>query len=92
MADIASQYVKIGAARSDIEALLQLLPVRVVPIDERLSYEAEMFRPVTLKVGLSLGDRYCLALTKREGVPAVTAERRWPDIAAAVGVTVDLIR
>jgi ribonuclease VapC len=42
--------------------------------------------------GLSLGDRYCLALAKREGIPALTAERRWPDIAAAPGVTVDLIR
>jgi ribonuclease VapC len=42
--------------------------------------------------GLSLGDRYCLALAKREGIPALTAERRWPDIAAAAGVTVDLIR
>ena len=62
-------------------------------MDERLSYEAGMLRPVTLKAGLSLGDRYCLALAKREGVPAaVTADRRWPDIAATAGVTVDLIR
>jgi ribonuclease VapC len=92
LAEIVSHYAKLGAARSDIEALLQPLPVRMVPIDERLSYEAGMLRPVTLKAGLSLGDRYCLALAKREGVPAVTAERRWPDIAAAAGVTVDLIR
>jgi PIN domain nuclease of toxin-antitoxin system len=37
-------------------------------------------------------DRYCLALAKREGVPALTAERRRTDIAAAAGVTVELIR
>ena len=92
LAEIVSHYAKLGAARADIEVLLQPLPVRVVPIDERLSYEAGMLRPVTLRAGLSLGDRYCLALAKREGVPAVTAERRWPDIAAAAGVTVDLIR
>jgi PIN domain nuclease of toxin-antitoxin system len=41
---------------------------------------------------LSLGDRYCLALAKQEGAPVLTAERRWPDIAAAAGVTVELIR
>jgi PIN domain nuclease of toxin-antitoxin system len=92
LAEIVSHYAKLGAARSDIEALLRPLPVRVVPIDERLSYDAGMLRPLTLKAGLSLGDRYCLALAKREGVPAVTAERRWPDIAATAGVTVDLIR
>jgi PIN domain nuclease of toxin-antitoxin system len=48
--------------------------------------------PCKLPGGLSLGDRYCLALAKREGVPALTAERRWPDIAAAADVTVNLIR
>jgi PIN domain nuclease of toxin-antitoxin system len=51
-----------------------------------------MLRPLPLPGGLSLGDRYCLALAKRDGVPAVTAERRWPDIAAAAGVAVTLIR
>ena len=91
-AEIVSHYAKLGAARSDIEALLRPLPVQVVPIDTALSYEAGMLRPLTLKGGLSLGDRYCLALAKREGVPALTAERRWPDIAAAADVTVELIR
>ncbi len=51
-----------------------------------------MLRPLTLAGGLSLGDRYCLALAKRSGVPALTAERRWPDIAAAAHVTVNLVR
>jgi PIN domain nuclease of toxin-antitoxin system len=92
LAEIVSHYAKLGAARSDIEALLQPLPVRVVPIDAGLSYEAGMLRPLTLKRGLSLGDRYCLALAKREGTPALTAERRWSDIAATAGVTVELIR
>ena len=49
-------------------------------------------RRLTLERGLSLGDRYCLALARREGVPALTAERRWPEIAAAVGVRVEVIR
>ncbi len=92
LAEVVSHYAKLGAARSGIEALLRPLPVRVVPIDTALSYEAGMLRPITLKGGLSLGDRYCLALAKSEGVPALTAERRWPDIAAPAGVTVELIR
>ncbi len=92
LAEIVSYYAKLGAARSNIEALLRPLPVQVVPADAALSYEAGLLRPITLKGGLSLGDRYCLALAKREGVPALTAERRWPDIAAAAGVTVELIR
>jgi ribonuclease VapC len=92
LAEIVSHYAKLGASRPDIEAMLQPLPIQVVPVDAALSYEAGMLRPLTLPGGLSLGDRYCLALAKREGIAALTAERRWPDIAVAADVTVDLIR
>jgi ribonuclease VapC len=92
LAEIVSHYAKLGASRPDIEAMLQPLPIRLVPVDAALSYEAGMLRPLTLPGGLSLGDRYCLALAKREGVPALTAERRWPAVATAADVTVDLIR
>lgn len=92
LSEIVSHYAKLGATRPDIETLLRSLPIHVVPVDAGLSYDAGMLRPLTLPGGLSLGDRYCLALAKREGVPALTAERRWPDIAAAAGVTVEMIR
>jgi ribonuclease VapC len=92
LAEIVSHYAKLGASRPDIEAMLQPLPIQVVPVDAALSYEAGMLRPLTLPGGLSLGDRYCLALARREGIAALTAERRWPDIAVAADVTVDLIR
>ena len=92
LAEIVSHYAKPGASRPDVEAKSRPLPIRVVPVDAALSHEAGMLRPFTRPGGLSLGDRYCLALAKREGLPALTAERRWPDIAAAADVTVDLIR
>lgn len=92
LAEVVSHYAKLGAARSDIEALLRPLPIRLAPIDAALSYDAGMLRPITLEGGLSLGDRYCLALAKREGLPALTAERRWSMIAAAAGVAIEMIR
>jgi len=92
LAEIVGHYARLGASRHDIEAMLGPLPIRLVPVDAALSYEAGMLRPLTLPGGLSLGDRYCLALARRDAVPALTAERRWPDIAAAAGVTVNLIR
>ncbi len=92
LSEVVSHYAKRGVARPDITSILRLLPIHIVPADMGLSYDAGMLRPLTLERGLSLGDRYCLALAKREGLPALTAERRWPDIAAAAGVTVELIR
>ncbi len=92
LAEIVSHYAKLGAGHAEIEALLRPLPIRVVPADAALSYAAGMLRPLTLERGLSLGDRYCLALAKREGALALTAERRWPEIAEAAGVIIELIR
>ncbi len=92
LGEVVSHYAKLGAGRQDIEALLRSLPIRLVPLDAALSYDAGMLRPITLEGGLSLGDRCCLALAKREGLPALTAERRWPLIAEAAGVMVELIR
>ena len=92
LAEVVSHYAKLGATRQDIEAMLRPLPMRAVPLDAALSYDAGMLRPITLEGGLSLGDRCCLALAKREGMPALTAERRWPLIAEAAGITVELIR
>ena len=91
-AEVVSHYAKLGAARSDIEAMLRPLPIRVVPADAGLSVSAGMPRPVTLPLGLSLGDRYCLALAGREAATALTAERRWRDGAVAVAVEVETIR
>ncbi|MHB8528732.1 MAG: type II toxin-antitoxin system VapC family toxin [Caulobacteraceae bacterium] len=92
LAEIVSHYAKLGSERPEIEAMLRPLPIRLLPVDAALSYTAAMLRPVTVERGLSLGDRYCLALAKREGAPAMTADRKWPAIASAAGVEVVLIR
>ena len=42
--------------------------------------------------GLSHGDRACLALARQLGLPAVTADRPWADVAIALGDEVSLIR
>lgn len=92
LGEVVSHYAKLGAGRQDIKALLRSLPIRLVPLDAALSYDAGMLRLITLEGGLALGDRCCLALAKREGLPALTAERRWPLIAEAAGMIVELIR
>ena len=39
-----------------------------------------------------MGDRICLALGRRMGLPVLTADRAWLDAAEALGVTVETIR
>lgn len=91
-AEIVSHYAKLGIARADIEAMLAPLPIDIVPADTALATEAGMLRPLTIDAGLSLGDRFCLALARQEGLPVWTADRSWKSIAEAICVEVLLIR
>jgi ribonuclease VapC len=52
--------------------------------------EVARLRPITMRQGLSLADRACLALAARLGVPALTTDRAWVD--ADVNAEVQLIR
>ena len=49
-----------------------------------------LLRPITRDRGLSLGDRACLALGKRLGVPVLTADKDGKKLRA--GVVVQLVR
>jgi len=72
--------------------MLGALPYAVVAADDALAWEAGGLRSVTASAGLSLGDRFCLALAKRLGVAAYTADKAWRDIAGDVGAKVVIIR
>jgi PIN domain nuclease of toxin-antitoxin system len=65
-------------------------PLEVAPLlrDDALAL-AEL-RALTRSLGLSLGDRACLALGLRLGLPVLTADRAWAGL--AVGVDIRVIR
>jgi len=75
-------------------------PERILgPVREQLAVEpftdvdalaAAALYPKTTRKGLSLGDRSCVALAQRLGVPAVTAEHVWTEL--DLGIEVQLIR
>lgn len=50
------------------------------------SVEVARLRPITMRQGLSLADRTCLALAARLGVPALTTDRAWADVDVDVEV------
>lgn len=60
----------------------------VVAFDESHAREVARLRPVTREQGLSLGDRACLALAIRLGVPVCTADRIWAQIDLEIEVRV----
>ena len=91
-AEVASIYATRGVSAEGIRNLATRLPVPLIDMDQDIAIRAALLTPGTRPRGLSLGDRVCLALAGRMGVPAVTADRVWAEIASGIGITVQLIR
>jgi len=89
--EVVGYFVRHGAAESDIRRLLDPLPVARIPFDEAMAYATGLLLPATKSLGLSFGDRACLALAKHLGVPAMTADRSWKAI-PALDIAIDCIR
>lgn len=66
---------QVAADLSGIGVLGQTLEVDLGTLEDA-SMVARL-RPLTRAAGLSLGDRYCLALGRRLGLPVLTADRAW---------------
>jgi PIN domain nuclease of toxin-antitoxin system len=79
-----------GKSLADAVGLLNRLRLSVVPFDAELAAVAASLRPATKPLGLSLGDRACLALGLARHLPVVTADRNWKQL--KVGVTVRCVR
>jgi ribonuclease VapC len=60
--------------------------ITVEPFTLADAVEAARLRPLTATAGLSLGDRSCLALARRLGTPALTADQPWQGIDLPVEV------
>ncbi|MBV1692690.1 type II toxin-antitoxin system VapC family toxin [Novosphingobium sp. G106] len=90
--EVVSHFVRLGMPERDIDAMLDPLPMEVVPADKGLGKMAGRLRGVTAQAGLSLGDRFCLALALRDGLPAWTANKAWKTVEKDVGVDVVTIR
>jgi PIN domain nuclease of toxin-antitoxin system len=84
----AAHGVEAGGLRAEVE----LLGIEIVPFTAEDAEAAAELWASTRRLGLSLGDRACLALAQRLGAPAVTADRSWLDLDPIIGIEVEAIR
>lgn len=86
LAEVLSRSADRGADPAKIAAKLTesgLLDgaITVEPFMTGDAIDAARLRPLTRDAGLSLGDRACLALARRLGIPALTADTAWQGVA-----------
>lgn len=91
-AEVVSHFIHADMPAEQVDAMLRPLPMTIVAADQALATIAGHLRAMRAEAGLSLGDRFCLALAQRDGLPALTADKQWRTIADAVGLTVSVIR
>jgi ribonuclease VapC len=79
-----------GFSLDEAEKYLVQFVKGVIPFDNQHAVLAASFLPATRALGLSLGDRACLALAKQLGLPVLTADQVWSKL--DIGVSIEVIR
>ena len=88
LTEVIGKLAEQGMPEADIHTALAALGLDIVPFDEDLAYRAGVLHPHTKKLGLSLGDRACLALGQQLSRPVLTADRIWSRLKIGVEVVV----
>ena len=77
VAEVLTKIVERGQDIKTARETFDLLQLEVVDLDYEQAAKAAELRPLTKHLGLSLGDRSCLALALLRDTTAVTADRDW---------------
>jgi ribonuclease VapC len=77
MAETLGKMVQYGKPLEDVAHQVQRLRIPVIPFDDELAGITASLWKTTRTVGMSLGDRACLALALKTTLPALTTEEAW---------------
>jgi len=90
LCEVHSKMVERGDDSLVARYRLEAFGLDIMDADAELAFEAGALRGPTRPLGLSLGDRFCIALGRRLQLPVYTAERRW--LALSPSMDIRLIR
>jgi PIN domain nuclease of toxin-antitoxin system len=80
LSEVVAKLADAGIPEQYIEQILSNLNLEVVPFNQEQALIAGKLRPSTKSLGLSLGDRACLALSLSLQLPVVTTDRLWANL------------
>jgi PIN domain nuclease of toxin-antitoxin system len=91
-AETASKLAESGHPSAAVEATLAALNATIIPFDSIHAVACGLLRPATRHLGLSLGDRACIALAQLTHATVITADRPWLQLAEPLGLRIECIR
>jgi PIN domain nuclease of toxin-antitoxin system len=90
VSEVACKAIERGFSEAEGRELVGNLGLQPVDFDLAQAWRAASLRMSTKALGLSLGDRACLALAESQAAVAVTADRAW--LGLQIGITIKSIR
>lgn len=88
LSEVIAKLADAGIPEEDIRQILSNLNLEVIDFNKEQALKAGMLRPNTKSIGLSFGDRACLALGIILNQPVLTTDRLWGSINVEVEVRV----
>ena len=92
LAEVVTKALDKGLPPERVPELVASLDMTMAPLETADAVEVALLRPATRHLGLSLGDRACLALAKTKSAIAVAADRSWTRIDPVLGIEIECIR
>jgi ribonuclease VapC len=90
VSEVIAKLSEANMPEETIHEALDLLGIETIDFNMACAYQAGLLRPMTKTLGLSFGDRACLALAQHFSLPAVTADKTWQKL--TLGINVQVIR
>jgi len=90
LSEVIARFVRDGHDASTVLHRMASTSIEIVPFAAADAALAASLVPATRPLGLSLGDRACLALALSRRIPAVTADRTW--VRLRIGLDIRVVR
>jgi ribonuclease VapC len=90
VAEVQRKLIEVGLSPSAAEARIRFLGCSILGFSESQAIEAGSLIVLTRSVGLSLGDRACLALAIERKATVYTSDRTWKNL--DLGIQIEVIR
>ncbi len=86
LSEVVAKLAEIGMTEAEIHEAIDPLGLDVAPFGAADAFATGLLRPASRAAGLSLGDRACLALGRRRGLPVLTADSAWSVLDPGAGI------
>jgi len=76
-AEVVGKLLETGMPESSLKVVMENLELQIESLDDQQAWKTGLLRMSTRELGLSLGDRACLALAHFKKHPVMTADKQW---------------